>query len=132
MHQWMTEFSSIPTCQDYLQKYLRQLCLRAFRKDVFTQIKALLKPESATAALAGNIPLCRPSLEDALQERFRPPPITSGNRMAVKHINVLFTWLWEWWDGRFEQKGWDHKPYRLLYQKSFEVITLIQGKDAAR
>ncbi|GIC90381.1 uncharacterized protein Aud_006815 [Aspergillus udagawae] len=56
MHQWMTEFSSIPTCQDYLQKYLRQLCLCAFRKDVFTQIKALLKPESATAALAGNHP----------------------------------------------------------------------------
>jgi hypothetical protein len=52
--------------------------------------------------------------------------------MAVKHINVLFIWLWEWRDGRFERKGWDHKPYRLLYQKSFEVITLIQGKDAAR
>lgn len=52
--------------------------------------------------------------------------------MAVKHIDVLFTWLWEWRDGRFERKGWDYKPYRLLYQKSFEVITLIQGKDAAR
>ncbi|KAL5366723.1 hypothetical protein BJX96DRAFT_183344 [Aspergillus floccosus] len=43
----MTEFSSIPLCQEYLQKYLRQLCLRAFRKDIFTQIKALLKPESS-------------------------------------------------------------------------------------
>ncbi|EAU29224.1 predicted protein, partial [Aspergillus terreus NIH2624] len=132
IHQWMTEFSSIPTCQDYLQKYLRQLCLRAFRKDVFTQIKRLLKPESVTVALAGETPLCWPSLEGALQAQHCPPYIASGNRMAVKHINVLFTWLWEWRDGRFERKGWDHKPYRLLYQKSFEVITLIQGKDAAR
>jgi hypothetical protein len=132
IYQWMTEFSSILTCQEYLQKYLRQLCLQVFRKDVFAQIKQLLKPESVTAALAGEIPLCWPSLEGALQTQYRPPHIASGNRMAVKHINVLFTWLWEWRDGRFERKGWDHKPYRLLYQKSIEIITQIQGKDTAR
>jgi hypothetical protein len=131
IHQWMTEFSSILTCQEYLQKYLRQLCLRAFRKDVFTQIKPLLNKESSTAALAGEVPLCWPSLENALQAQFRPPHIASGNRMAVKYIDVLFTWLWEWRDGQFEQKGWDNKPYRLLYQRSFKIITLIQGKDAA-
>ncbi|RHZ43029.1 uncharacterized protein CDV56_100146 [Aspergillus thermomutatus] len=73
IHQWMTEFSSILTCQEYLQKYLHRLCLRAFRKDVFAQIKPLLNKELATAALAGEVPLCWPSLENALQARFRPP-----------------------------------------------------------
>ncbi|KAB8266546.1 hypothetical protein BDV30DRAFT_247683 [Aspergillus minisclerotigenes] len=43
--QWMLEFSSIPTCQAYLMKYLRQLCLRAFRQDVFTHIKPQLKKD---------------------------------------------------------------------------------------
>ncbi|KAF9890022.1 hypothetical protein FE257_006702 [Aspergillus nanangensis] len=132
IHQWMTEFSGIHTCQEYLQKYLRQLCLRAFRKDVFAQIQPLIKKESIPAALAGDIPLCWPSLEEALLPQHCPPYVAAGNRMAVKHIDVLFTWLWEWRDGRFQRKGWENKPYRLLYQKSIEIITLIQGKDTAR
>jgi hypothetical protein len=50
----------------------------------------------------------------------------------VKSIEVLFTWLWEWKDGHYERKGWNEKPYRMLYHKSFEIITLIRGKDTAR
>jgi hypothetical protein len=130
--QWMVEFSSIPPCQEYLEKYLRQLCLRAFRKDVFAQIKPFLREESMVTALAGDTPLCWPSVNQALQEQYRPPYIAGGNRMAVKSVDVLFTWLWEWRDGRLERKGWKEKPYRMLYQQSFEIITLIRGKDAAR
>lgn len=58
--------------------------------------------------------------------------MASGNQLAVKSIDVLFTWLWEWRDGRYERKGWSEKPYRLLYRKSYEIIASIQGKDAAR
>jgi len=42
VRQWMKEFSTVPACQDFLEKYLRQLCLRAFRKDVFTHIQSIL------------------------------------------------------------------------------------------
>ena len=36
--QWMLEFSVIPSCLEVLGKYLRQLCLCAFRKDVFSHV----------------------------------------------------------------------------------------------
>ncbi|KAM6504550.1 hypothetical protein FSOLCH5_015456 [Fusarium solani] len=44
-YQWMLEFSAIPTCLDLVERYLRELCLCAFRKDVFFHVKSALKPE---------------------------------------------------------------------------------------
>ncbi|KAE8362696.1 hypothetical protein BDV27DRAFT_159519 [Aspergillus caelatus] len=89
-------------------------------------------PRYVSAALAGDIPLCWPSVEAILRDNYRDIPVACGNRLAVKSVEVLFCWLWEWRDGRFQRKGWDYKPYRMLYQKSFEIITLVQGKDATR
>ncbi|CAG1970840.1 unnamed protein product [Fusarium graminearum] len=57
-YQWMLEFSAVPNCLDLLENYLRELCLCAFRKDVFFHVKSALKPESLEAALSGEIPLC--------------------------------------------------------------------------
>lgn len=51
--QWMTEFSALLVCLDLLEESLEQLCLCAFRKDVFSQIRHLLHREQVEAALAG-------------------------------------------------------------------------------
>ncbi|KAH7231312.1 uncharacterized protein BKA55DRAFT_714420, partial [Fusarium redolens] len=56
-YQWMLEFSSIPNCLYLLENYLRELCLCAFRKDVFFHVKSALKPEYLESALSGEIPL---------------------------------------------------------------------------
>ena len=132
VRQWMVEYSNIPACIKYLDEYLRQLCLCAFRKDVFTHIQATLRPEFVEAALAGQIPLCYESIQEALQDRYRPLQIASGKQVAVKNIDVLFAWLWEWSDGQFERRSWKNKPYRMLYQQSSESIVSLRGKDAAR
>ncbi|KAG7000021.1 hypothetical protein FocnCong_v012501 [Fusarium oxysporum f. sp. conglutinans] len=130
--QWMIEFSSVPDCLQLLEKYLQQLCLCAFRKDVFTYIKSVLHPDHIEAALAGEIPLCYESVHDALAERHRPPQLAYGNRLAVKNIDVLFAWLWKWKDGHFERKGWKDKPYRMLFQQSFQAVKTTRGIDGAR
>ncbi|SPJ87886.1 uncharacterized protein FTOL_12355 [Fusarium torulosum] len=39
-YQWMLEFSSISTCLNLMERYLRELCLCAFRKDVFFHAKS--------------------------------------------------------------------------------------------
>ncbi|KAH7471845.1 hypothetical protein FOMA001_g13281 [Fusarium oxysporum f. sp. matthiolae] len=130
--QWMIEFSSVPDCLQLLEKYLQQLCLCAFRKDVFTYIKSVLHPDHIETALAGEIPLCYESVHDALAERHRPPQLAYGNRLAVKNIDVLFAWLWEWKDGHFERKGWKDKPYRMLFQQSFQAVKTTRGIDGAR
>lgn len=130
--QWMLEFSSVPACQSLLENYLKQLCLCAFRKDVFTHIRPLIHSDHVEAALAGQIPLCLRSVERILIERHQPLHLAGGKRIAVKSLDVLFPWLWEWNDGKFERQGWGEKPYRMLYQQSFDVISLVRGKSQAR
>ena len=130
--QWMIEFSAVPASLDLLEKYLRQLCLCGFRKDVFTHIKSALHPDQIDAALAGQTPLCYNSVKGVLKENSLPIPLAHGHRLAVKSVDVLFTWLWEWNDGKFERKGWNEKPYRMLYQQSFRAVTAARGKADAR
>jgi hypothetical protein len=130
--QWMIEFSAVPACLNFLEKYLRQLCLCAFRKDVFTHIKSILHPDHIEAALAGQIPLCYDSVKKTLKDSRHIPQLAHGHRVAVKNIDVLFAWLWEWKDGEFERKGWNDKPYRMLYQQSFHAVKIARGKAHAR
>jgi hypothetical protein len=132
IHQLMQEFRGRPQCQAFLQDTLRQICLCAFRKDVFQHIKHLIKKECVEDALAGRIPLCWPSVDRALRPQCRPLCLVSGARLAVQSIEVLFTWLWGRKADHFERKHWEDKPYRLLYWRSFELIQLEAGHLQAR
>jgi hypothetical protein len=130
--QWMMEFSAVPTCLGLLEEYLEQLCLCAFRKDVFSFIQHLLHKDHVEAALAGQVPLCWASINRVLKGKHQPPKLAMGNRLAIKSVQVIFSWLWEWKDRQFERRGWNDKPYRMLYQQSFGIIELIRGKHQAR
>ncbi|KAH8654320.1 hypothetical protein BGZ61DRAFT_435165 [Ilyonectria robusta] len=131
-YQWMLEFSAIPMCLDLLENYLRELCLCAFRKDVFFHVKSALKPECMEAALAGDIPLCYDSVNNAMLKDYQPLQLAQGNRLAVKDVHVLFAWLWKSKDDHFERQGWNEKPYRMLFQQSFHAIRTARGKSGAR
>jgi hypothetical protein len=111
---------------------LQQICLCAFRKDVFEHIKTLLKKDCVEKALSGEIPLCWPSVNRVLRPQHSPVHLVQGKRLAVQSIDALFTWLWEWNRDNFQRKHWSEKPYRLLYRRSFEIITRLQGKSQAR
>lgn len=128
----MVEFSAVPTCLNFLEKYLRQVCLYAFRKDIFSYIRFSLYKDHAEEALASRVSLCWPSVNRVMKDRHRPTQLAGGNRLAVKSIEVLFAWLWEWKDRYYERKGWNEKPYRMLYQKSFNTIILTRGKHRGR
>ncbi|KAG6998834.1 hypothetical protein FocnCong_v013541 [Fusarium oxysporum f. sp. conglutinans] len=131
-YQWMLEFSSIPKCLDLLENYLRELCLCAFRKDVFFHVKSALRPECLESALSGEIPLCYDSVNNAMLKDHQPLQLAQGNRLAVKDIHVLFSWLWKSKDDYFERQGWNEKPYRMLFQQSFHAIKTARGKAGAR
>ncbi|RSL86279.1 hypothetical protein CDV31_016424 [Fusarium ambrosium] len=115
-YQWMLEFSAIPTCLDLLESYLRELCLCAFRKDVFFHVKSALKPERMEAALSGDIPLCYDSVNDAMLKEY--------------HASAC-TWK-PFGDDHFERQGWSEKPYRMLFQQSFHAVKTARGKAGAR
>ncbi|KAF4332448.1 hypothetical protein FBEOM_13752 [Fusarium beomiforme] len=84
-YQWMLEFSSIPNCLDLLENYLRELCLCAFRKDVFFHVKSALKPENLESALSGEIPLCYDNVNNAMLKEHQPLQLAQGNRLASFH-----------------------------------------------
>lgn len=128
----LEQFQGSPQCLDFLHDFLCQLCLCAFRKDVFQQIKPLLKKEGIEEALEGRVPLCASSVSAALKARFRSLNIVSGKRLAVQSIEVLFIWLWGWKGSSFKRTHWDNKPYRLLFRRSYEMISLVQGRGAAQ
>lgn len=91
--QWIAEFSAVPICLDLLEEHLEQLCLCAFRKDVFSFIRHLLNKDQVEGALAGQIPLCWPSINRVLKNNHQPPKSATGNRLAFKSVEVLFSWL---------------------------------------
>jgi hypothetical protein len=130
IRQLIQQFGEAPRCQDFLERVLVQLCLCAFRKDVFQHIRPLLKKNCVDDALAGHVPLCWPSMNRVLRQG--PAYLVTGKRLAVQSIDVLFVWLWEWKDGSFQRQHWQDKPYRLLYQRSYEAIRLVRGKERAR
>ncbi|KAH8658900.1 hypothetical protein BGZ61DRAFT_465671 [Ilyonectria robusta] len=126
-YQWMLEFSAIPICLDLLENYLRELCLCAFQKDVFFHVKSALKPECMEAALAGDIPLCYNSVNNTILKNYQPLQLAQGNRLAVKDIYMLFTWLWKSKDDHFKRQGWNEKLYCMLFQQSFHAIRTARG-----
>ncbi|KAL2810434.1 hypothetical protein BDW59DRAFT_168132 [Aspergillus cavernicola] len=91
----LTTYNSIPPCLDFLEDFLRQLCLCVFWKDIFAQIKQLLYPDHIAQALAGEVPLCWPWVEESLCEWARPPQLVEGNWSKMKTFEALYTWLWE-------------------------------------
>jgi hypothetical protein len=131
-HQWMEEFSAVPPCLDLLADFLRQFSLCVFRKDVFLQVKRLLHPDHASRALAGEVSLSYRGISKVFLEGALPLQLVDQRRIAVKSVDTIFSWLWEWKDGRYDRKGWKDKPYRMVYQQSFEAINRILGKDRAR
>ncbi|KAE8383929.1 hypothetical protein BDV23DRAFT_189826 [Aspergillus alliaceus] len=129
--RYVQKFSITPPCLELLEDLLQQLCLCVFQKDVFTHIRHLLQPEHATQALAGEVPLYWTSVKPILIASAQPPLLLQGNRIAVKSINTLYTWLWEWKDGHYNRHGWKDKPYRMLYRQSYKIIQQIQGQAQA-
>ena len=58
IQQLIQQFRQTPKCQEFLEDVLQQICLQAFRKNVFQDIKHLLKKRYIKKALAGKVPLC--------------------------------------------------------------------------
>lgn len=131
IYQLMQEFDESPECQTFLTSVLLQICLCAFRKDVFQHIKELIQPRFVEEALAGEVPLCWPSINRVLRGPYRPLQLVSGTRIGIQSADVLFSWLWGWKDD-IQRKGWSEKPYRLLFRRCSEIIRLVHGKDSAR
>ncbi|KAE8383932.1 hypothetical protein BDV23DRAFT_189804 [Aspergillus alliaceus] len=76
--------------------------------------------------------LCLELLKDLLQQLCLCVFQKDGNYIAVKSVDTLYTWLWEWKDSHYNRHRWKDKPYRMLYWQSYKIIQQVQGQVQAR
>jgi len=100
---------------NFLQQHLIWLCIRLFRKDVFSILKPHICKDHVSSAMSGTIPLCMTLIEDMLDLDQPRPYIAGGGRIKYKDTWDLVNYFWDLDDG-IERQHWVDKPYRLLYQ----------------
>lgn len=122
---------------------LINLCLRAFRKDVFQVLSSSttyqpLQDQLLSKACAGELPLTQSSLRQVFHHKIFQDDIhfVNSSQMAVKALDMLFARLWGWdgdgQQGDWPRRHWEFKPYRILFRQCFGVVAQIHGVQQAR
>lgn len=120
---------------------LADLCLMAFRREVFQRLSSVgrLRGPRAAAALEGRQPLTMEALCDVLPGgRLADHTYPLGARgIQIKHIDTMFAFLWGWdGDGRqgelVQRQHWASKPYRELFRRSFDAIAATYSHETAQ
>jgi hypothetical protein len=126
-------------CMKMLQ-LLGDVCMQSFRKEVFLYLKqhscdVQMIPQYENRAIRGEVALTWPSLQRILEIPAKGLHVVWGNNMRLRHIDLLFAWLWNWNDGAentmLGRLHWDRKPYRMLFQQCFAQIREIYGEKEA-
>lgn len=127
-----------------LLQLLVDLCLRAFRKDVFQtladrrRVQQPLSPERIREACAGEVPLTGAGVRYVFEHGRLSDDLHFVSQAHIKlpHVEGLFIWLWGWdGDGNrgdMLRKHWNDKAYRVLYRQCFGVIAQTHGVQQAR
>lgn len=108
-------------------EYLHVLAIDQFDADICKTMLAAHKrhPELSPAALErdGHIRFCHRGMRDMflVDGIVGPPHFVTGNKMRFSKVGELLDFLFLWDDGK-ERVGWESKPYRVIIQKSFELV----------
>ena len=126
-----------------LLQLLVDVCLRAFRQEVFRSLSTLklrqpLHPQRLREGCAGLIPLTGAGLRSVFEhgQLLADLHFVSPQRATVNHIETLFVFLWGWDgdgnQGDWARKSWEFRAYRILFRQCFGVIAQIYGVQQAR
>ena len=108
-------------------EYLHVLNLEQFDADVWKAMLAANKrsPELTPEAIRqdGDVDYCYRGMKRMflVDGAASPPHLVTGNKMRFERVVDLLNFLFLW-DDKEERLGWGHKPYRVILQKSFELI----------
>jgi hypothetical protein len=117
-------------------EYLHALNLEQFDVDI---TKAMLKCNKHSRELTpglvqerGDIRFCRRGMKAMFMVDgvVGPPHFVTGNKMRFDSVIDLLDFLFLWDDGQ-ERRGWGQKAYRVILQKSFELIERRLGSKRA-
>ncbi|KAK6591266.1 hypothetical protein H4I96_00003 [Botrytis cinerea] len=107
--------------------YLFALNLEQFNTDIWKEMLKSHKHSPELSPLAfqsqGNLRFCYTGMKRLFQVDgvVTPPHFVTGNKMRYNKVNELLDFLFSWGDNK-ERRGWTHKPYRIILQRTFELI----------
>lgn len=117
---------SAPLLNKWLE-YLHALNLEQFDIDIWkTMLKSHKRsPELTAEAIKqkGDIQFCQNHMKRMFSVNgvIGPPHFVTGNKMRFERVVDLLDFLFLWEDGK-ERRGWGNKPYRIILQKTFELV----------
>jgi hypothetical protein len=135
---WYDRYS-VQRNRQRLQKwleYLHVLNIAQFDADVWGTMLSVHKrsPELSPQALKqkGDVAYCYHGMKGmfSVDGVICPPHLVTGNKMRFEKVAELLDFLFLWDDGA-ERLGWGYKPYRLILQKTFELIERRLGCEKA-
>jgi hypothetical protein len=108
-------------------EYMHVLTIAQFDADVWRAMLAVHRrsPELSPLALEqkGDVVHCYYGMKGmfSVDGVICPPHLVTGNKMQFEEVAKLLNFLFLW-DDRAERPGWGCKPYRLILQKTFELL----------
>jgi hypothetical protein len=128
---WLRQWRQSGVHLELIGRYLHQLCIRSFQRDILNLILPFVKARYRPYISKEKVGLSYDWLDriiDPEKARFR---IMHGNRIRVSHFLTMCQWLWE--DTGHQHRGpWAKSSYRLLYSVANALITEIVGEQYAK
>ena len=117
---WLQQYHASEVISDRLTDWIVHLCLRQFRVDTLTAVRAEIHPDHRETALDGLRSWSRAYLEDTMG--YDGLHLVSGNKSAFKDPCALKEALFGYDDGR-KRTHWESKPYRTLYRRACVTLS---------
>jgi hypothetical protein len=106
-----------------ITELFRQICLRAFRRDVYATIKKDITIKMKPQALRGNFPLTEFTLSTIFHPQAAHITCAVAHNQSIREYSKLFQILWGH-DDQLERGQWaEQAGYRNLYQMCHEALT---------
>jgi hypothetical protein len=131
--QWLRQFSNNPLQVQFIAELFRQICLRAFRRDVYASIKHDLTKEKDLRgkALRGECPLTYSTLQAVFRPGASRVCFAISHNQSIREYASLFRLLWDT-DDNVKRGPWAQRTgYRDLYQMCREALSRIVGHEFA-
>jgi hypothetical protein len=118
-------------------EYMHALVIEQFDADIWLSLLAADKrrPELSPQARQreGSVQFCMKHMKDIfLQDGVPSPPhIATGNRMRFQTVGNVLEFLFLESSNGLKHKGWGSKPFRLVFQKTFDLLKAELGHKAA-
>lgn len=121
--EWIDKYQESASIRERLISWMVHICLRQFRREVFSSLQREVSEEHREEALQGLRPVCYEYLEEIMIDGVH---LISGNRCDFKQAMTLGNFLFHFNDGR-TRTHWEDRPYRKLYRRARTALKMRDG-----